>query len=222
MGVYKGWEARLKLCPPVVGESLGVGNGTQTVFGPVAQANSDGSYFADTNGDGAKNSQDVSVYLNGTKQPASAYSISTGTGQVTFSSPPGNGVQVTIDYSFEVEVGRCQGVTFEVDMGLEAVRVIGRRTPLEIKEGPVEIKGTVDKLFVDNSLVNRVMPTRNSEGLMAGQGEYILDAEVFDATGVRAQAVLQGVKFSTYSREMPQDDFVSESVDFMAVDIRFA
>lgn len=222
MTVYKGWNGELKLNIPEGPENIGTGDGIKTEFGPVVKTNTDGSYFADTTGDGLKNFQDVSVYLDGVKQTATAYTISTVTGKVTFVSPPGAGVVVTIDYAYEVVVGRCQGVSFDVDYGLEPVRVIGRRSPLLIKEGPIEITGTIDKLFVDNSLVQRVEPSRDTDGYPTEQFAFVLDMEVTDSAGAKKHATLKGVKFSSYSRELPQDDFYSESVDFQATDILFA
>jgi len=222
MTVYKGWNAALKLNVPEGPESIGTGDGVATQFGPVAKTNTDGSYFADTTGDGLKNSQDVSVYLDGVKQDATAYTIDTATGRVTFTSPPGAGIAVTIDYAYEVVVGRCQGVSFDVDYGLEPVHVLGRRAPLLIKEGPIEISGTIDKLFVDNALVQQLEPLRDAEGYPTEQGAFILDIEVTDAAGAKKHATLKGVKLESYSRETPQDDWVAESIDFQATDILFA
>ncbi|MCL0034352.1 DUF2460 domain-containing protein [Dehalococcoidia bacterium] len=222
MSVYKGWNGELKLNIPEGPENIGIGNGTTTTFGPVAQKNSDGSYFADTTGDGLKNSQDVSVYLGGVRQETTAYTINTATGEITFSTPPGSGVAVTINYAYEMVVGRCQGVNFDVDYGMEPVRAIGRRTPLLIKEGPIEITGTIDKLFVDNAMLRRVEPARDTDGHPTEQFAFILDIEVTTSGGAKKHATLSGVKFESYSREMPQDDFVTESIDFQAIDIMFA
>ncbi len=45
----------------------------------------------------------VSIYLDGVPQ-ASGWSLDTTTGIVTFSSPPGNGVEVSADFEFDVPV----------------------------------------------------------------------------------------------------------------------
>ena len=110
---------------PVINEFLGTGTGEETVFGPVASANIDGSFFADVNMDDNIDSADVSVYLGGTEQATTNYIISTTTGQVTFSAAPTEGVAVTIDYSYVLDEDwnpvncrrftTCQGDWWKID-----------------------------------------------------------------------------------------------------------
>ncbi|MDY6834726.1 MAG: DUF2460 domain-containing protein [Chloroflexota bacterium] len=95
------WDSSLDFS--LTAESLGTGNGTQTVFGPVLMNNTDGTYFRDTtdpaNGIGP---DDVVVNVNGidVANDGTIYTIDSITGEVTFLVAVTNGHEILIDYSY--------------------------------------------------------------------------------------------------------------------------
>jgi hypothetical protein len=75
------------------------------------------------------------VYLNGAVQPGSAWSVDKGTGIITFASPPGNGVGITVDFTYWFRCRFTDDLTdFEEFMyllhktGLKFVSAIGDTT----------------------------------------------------------------------------------------------
>jgi len=89
------------LLTPVSGESIGTGDGATLPFGPVVNANGNGTnYFADVSGDGTIDSYDVTVYVAAASQTndGTVYTINAATGIVTFAVAPSGAI--TIDYSY--------------------------------------------------------------------------------------------------------------------------
>ncbi len=87
----------------VINELLGIGDGKQSVFGPVANINSPNAstnFFADVNMDGNIDSRDVLIYFDGLKQAVNTYTISSIDGTIKFLVAPPKEIPVTIDYSY--------------------------------------------------------------------------------------------------------------------------
>lgn len=84
-----------------VGQQIGTGNGTLTVFQLVKNYSSGGNGY--TREIKKPVSGTVKIYLNGVLQ-VSGYTLDLTTGIVTFSSAPGSGVVVSADYEFDVPV----------------------------------------------------------------------------------------------------------------------
>ncbi len=97
-----------KFIQEIAGEFLGLGDGTETTFGPVFYANRNGTYFADCNGDGVVDKGDVTVYVNGVV--VGVESIDQDAGKVTLSTPPAEGGVITIDYCFDAEYWRWKNI----------------------------------------------------------------------------------------------------------------
>jgi len=113
-----------------------------------------------------------------------------------------------------VTVARATGLTIEVSQGLEPVYVIGRREPYIIKEGSRSFTGTIDKMFLDDTLFSRLYLDKDT------QDEIWISGVVSDGVTTRT-IIARGVKFDTWSWELPQDDFVVESVDFTATGVTY-
>lgn len=108
-------------------------------------------------------------------------------------------------------VGRASSVSVEVSGGLERVYGIGERDPVVIKEGRREISGTVEKMFVDTTWYEAMA------GTSGVQPNWQIRCNI--GTGSDYTVVLQGVKFDTWSMDLPQDDYIVESIDFVALTI---
>ena len=106
-------------------------------------------------------------------------------------------------------------MTIDIDTGLEAIYVVGKRDPQLIKEGSKAYSGSIDKMYADDTLYGKL----NLPDLV--QTEYVISGVVDDGVTVRSLSV-KGVKFGAWSWDMPQDDFVTESVDFVATGVVFS
>ena len=112
-----------------------------------------------------------------------------------------------------VAIGEAQGITFEVSSGLEAVYELGTRQPPEFKQGKEEITGTIDKLHVDKSYVQRIV------------GDYpaAVTLKISPKKGLASPAyTLNNVYFETVGVEIGAEDLTTESVDFRAGSVTIA
>lgn len=85
-----------------VGASIGMGNGTATVFQLKKQYVS-GSVTEERIISKPVNAT-ISIYINSVLQNPSAYTVNYTNGQITFNTAPGNGLPVTADFEFDVPV----------------------------------------------------------------------------------------------------------------------
>lgn len=86
----------------VIGQSIGVGNGSNKIFQLVKSYSSGGIYETRTITKPVVGS--VKIYFNGALQSGSNYSLVTTTGVVTFVTAPASGVAVSADFEFDVPV----------------------------------------------------------------------------------------------------------------------
>lgn len=84
----------------VTGQIIGTGNGSATVF-QLIKTYASGS-VTETRIITKPVAGTVNMYLGGVLQSGSAYAVNTTTGQVTFTAAPGNGVQITADFEFDI------------------------------------------------------------------------------------------------------------------------
>lgn len=85
-----------------MGQTIGVGDGSNTVFQCVKRYVSGGS--SEIRRIAKPVAGTVSIYLGGVLQSGSAYALDTVSGQVTFVTAPASGVSVTADFEFDVPV----------------------------------------------------------------------------------------------------------------------
>jgi len=114
----------------------------------------------------------------------------------------------------ETTIALAKGITISVATGHESVYEIGSRRPAEHKRGNEEITGTIEKLFFDNRFLAKVKADYPSDvniiAYATGDGKFF-------------RIVCSGVVFTSFSFDMPAEDYVTESVDFQAksIDITF-
>jgi len=86
----------------VIGQIIGTGNGVITQF-QLVKTYSNGS-ITETRAIKKPVSGSLIVYLNGTQQSLSVYSVNTTSGVITFVTAPANGVNISVDFEFDVPV----------------------------------------------------------------------------------------------------------------------
>lgn len=103
-------------------------------------------------------------------------------------------------------VGFAQSMSVSVAANAEAVRGVGHLFPTKVVEGPREVTGSLEKMYGDQRLWDAT----------SSQGTYFdLRAELSGGDTI----VTKGAKFDSWDIDIPQDDFLSESADFVATDI---
>jgi len=112
-------------------------------------------------------------------------------------------------------VALAQGLTIDIDTGVEAVYVVGKRDPARLKEGQRSYSGSIERLYSDDTLFDKLTTASGT------QTEYTISGVVTDGTTTRSLEV-KGVKFNAWSWDMPRDDFVTESADFVATGVVYS
>lgn len=107
-------------------------------------------------------------------------------------------------------LGAAQSVSVEVSASLDPVYGVGHLNPVELKQGPREISGSVERMYGDEELWDIINPTGTSQSYLSMEADM--------KSGERVLRV-NGVKFDSWSVDIPQDDFLTESADFTATEI---
>jgi uncharacterized protein (TIGR02217 family) len=85
-----------------VGQNIGTGNASQTIF-PLIKKYTSGGVTVTRTIKKPTNNGTLKIYLNAVLQ-SSGYTVNYATGEITFSTAPGSGVVVTADFEFDVPV----------------------------------------------------------------------------------------------------------------------
>jgi len=113
----------------------------------------------------------------------------------------------------EVTIAYVTGIRFEVNSNVSGIRTLGSRKVSGQKIGNLEITGTIEKIWLDHTYLNKVRPLNDSLSL------YSIVTEVTGSDGVTKTVTLSDVVFKNWSRELPELDVLNESIDFEAADI---
>lgn len=160
---------------------------------------------------------EVTVYVDGVPQASEDFTLTGATGKIVFDTAPGAGKEVTIDYSYKRTLAYGRSGEVAVDGGLEEIHVLSQRTPKEILEGAVKIRGNLERYFVNRDFVGKVAPDPDGD---AGQSEfYIYLYPLGSATGKPYFAV-GGVKFGPWTLSVPDPDTpITERLEWMGTSI---
>ncbi len=118
-------------------------------------------------------------------------------------------------------VGRVQQVHVEVTSDVRAFHEIGQRYATELRSGNVNIKGTIGRAYINGALL-RLLMGEAADGRPAAswvQPTFNVSILVENPAqpGVRNTLTLHDVKIDSWVYQMPEDDFVLESVGFQAL-----
>jgi len=115
-------------------------------------------------------------------------------------------------YVNDVEVGRASSLTLEVATGLDPFYELGSRKPAELVEGNEEITGTLTRAVIDTSL----LAYASTSGQTSEKLPYFNIKFVSQITG-NPTVWCYCCKAETWSPDLPQDDFITEDLDFRAL-----
>ena len=145
-------------------------------------------------------------------------------GSITLSTPEGfegEKAQEVLSANDMIAVGRVQNVTVKVTSDVKPFHEIGQRYATELRPGNIEITGTIGRAMINGAMLSLLLGEAAGGRPAASWAQpafnITLMVENAAAPGVRNTITLHGVKIDSWSYNMPEDDFLMESVGFQAL-----
>ncbi len=118
-------------------------------------------------------------------------------------------------------VGRVTGVTVEVKSDLKPFHELGQRLATEMRPGNVNVYGSIERAFINGALLKLLMgdaaDSRPAGTFLSPSFNLSLRLENPGLPSNTATLTVVGVKFESWSYNLPEDDFVMEQVTFRAL-----
>lgn len=135
--------------------------------------------------------------------------------------PEGDKANAVISGYNLLTVGRVQGVKIEVRSEVRPYHEIGQRYATELRPGNINIQGSISRASINGAML-RLLLGDAADGRPAGSWvqpsfNITLLAENPAIPGLRTTMTLHDVKIDNWTYQMPEDDFVMESVNFKAL-----
>ena len=129
-------------------------------------------------------------------------------------------------YGLSNTVGRLRGVTITVTSDVKPFYEIGRRYPTHLRSGVVQTAGSVDRAHINGALLRLLLgdgATSPPKSANFVQPSFNIIATLQDSArpDQQTKVIVFGAKFSSWSYNVPSDDFVMESVTFQALRVAF-
>ncbi len=145
-------------------------------------------------------------------------------GSITLSVPTGaegEKANEVIEGGDLISVGRVTNVRVEVRSELKAYHEIGQRYATQLRPGNITITGSIGRAYINGSLL-RLLLGEGADSKPAAswvQPAFNITLMVSNPAdaNVRNSLTLHGVKLANWVYEIPEDDFLMESVSFMAI-----
>ena len=145
-------------------------------------------------------------------------------GSVTLSpsqGPEGDKAKDVISAYEMLTVGRVQQVRVEVTSDIKAYNELGQRYATELRAGNVSIHGSIGRAYINGAMLKLLL---GEAGDKRPQGSWAQPSfnitmlvESPAAPGVTSNVTLHDVKIDQWVYQMPESDFVMESVGFQAL-----
>ena len=122
-------------------------------------------------------------------------------------------------------VGRVTGVEVYVETDLEAYHEIGRRHPVSLHPGNINIRGRVERAYINGALLRLLMgdqaeATPPPEELQPAFNMIVDLTDVASSDGqVGTKIIVSGVQFENWNVIVPEDTFIMENATFKALRI---
>ncbi|MEW6491450.1 MAG: hypothetical protein AB1589_02705 [Cyanobacteriota bacterium] len=128
------------------------------------------------------------------------------------------------EYQLSSVVGRLQNVQVKVENELRPYHELGRRFATELRPGNINVSGFVQRAHINGALIRLLLgegagsppPT----GLFAQPSFNIVITLTNPSLPENSSKItIFGVKFESWSFQLPEDDFVMEGLTFRALRI---
>jgi hypothetical protein len=116
-------------------------------------------------------------------------------------------------------VGRAQNVRVEVRAEVRPYHEIGARFATELRSGNVTIRGSIGRAYINGALLKLLLGDAATQ-LLGSWAQPAFNITLLAANAaapdVTSTVTLQDVKFDSWVYDLPEDDFLMESVTFQA------
>jgi hypothetical protein len=118
-------------------------------------------------------------------------------------------------------VGRAESFSIDVSNSVDRYFEIGNRIAAELKEGNFEVSGSISSGFINSAKLELAI---GGDGSTMFPKQRLPSFEIVGMventkTGRTEKVTLKNVKLDTWSWDLPAEDWVMESVDFLAQNI---
>lgn len=133
--------------------------------------------------------------------------------------PEGAAANEVIEFYQLSPVGRATGVEVYVQTELEEYHEIGKRHPAQLRPGNIGVSGKINRAYINGALLRLLLgqgavPERVSEPYAQPSFNMQLRVEDPATPGTNSTITVHGVKLENWAYNLPEDDFVMESVTF--------
>lgn len=145
-------------------------------------------------------------------------------GSMTLSAPQGpegEAAQAVLEPFELLTVGRVHDVRVDVHSDIKPFHEIGQRYATQLRSGNVTITGTIGHAYVNGALLRLLLGEAADSRPAASWVQPAFNISVLlensAAPGVRNTLTLHEVKIDSWVVDVPEDEFVMESVSFQAL-----
>ena len=133
--------------------------------------------------------------------------------------PEGDEAKSVIDFYHLSPVGRATNVEVRVSTDIEFFHEIGKRHPRSLRAGNIYIVGTIGRAYINGALLRLMLGkgalvTRTNEPFPSPVFNLLLDLKDPAVPTSTSTLTVHSIKFDTWIFNLPEDDFVMESVNF--------
>jgi hypothetical protein len=134
-------------------------------------------------------------------------------------SPEGKEANEVIEFYKLSPVGRATNVEVCVQTELDVFHEIGKRHPRSVRAGNIYICGKIGRAYINGALIRLLLGKgalveRTAEPFPPPSFNLMLDLKDPATPTTSSTLTVHNVKFENWAYNLPEDDFVVESVTF--------
>jgi hypothetical protein len=118
-------------------------------------------------------------------------------------------------------VGRASNVEVHINSELKPFHEMGQRYPTELRPGNVNISGTIQRAYINGALLKLLLgdaaTSRPAGTWVQPSFNIVLDVTNPAIPTISSTITIFGVKFQNWNYGIPEDDFVMEKAEFLAL-----
>jgi hypothetical protein len=145
-------------------------------------------------------------------------------GSITLSVPQGaegERAQEVLTAFDLIIVGRVQNVRVEVHSDVRSFNEIGQRYATQLRPGNIAVRGTIGRAYLNGAMLRLLLgeaaDSRPAASWTQPAFNITLLAQNAAAPDVRNTITIHDAKIDSWVYEVPEDDFLMESVSFQAL-----
>ena len=145
-------------------------------------------------------------------------------GSITLSASQGTEgekAQDVIEAFDTINVGRVQNVRVEVHSEVRGFNEIGQRYATQLRPGNVTVRGTIGRAYINGAMLRLLLGEAADQRPAASwtQPSFNITLLVQNAAApdVRNTVTIHDAKIDNWVYDLPEDDFLMESVGFQAL-----